>query len=93
MIERHIRASLLASLADTRVVLLNGARQTGKSTLATSIAESHAAPYLSLDDPSVLALAKADPDALVTGHAGLVVIDEVQQARRWGQVSLGNLMA
>lgn len=80
MIERHIRANLLSSLTDTRVVLLNGARQTGKSTLAKNIAGMHAAPYLSLDDPTVLALAKADPDALVTDHAGLVVIDEVQHA-------------
>lgn len=80
MIERYIRANLLSSLTDTRVVLLNGARQTGKSTLAKNIAETHAAPYLSLDDPTVLALAKADPDALGTGHAGLVVIDEVQHA-------------
>jgi predicted AAA+ superfamily ATPase len=80
MIERHIRANLLASLADTRVVLLNGARQTGKSTLAKNIAEMHTAPYLSLDDPTILALAKTDPDALVTGHTGLVVIDEVQLA-------------
>lgn len=80
MIDRHIREKLLSSLADTRVVLLNGARQTGKSTLAKNIAEMHAAPYLSLDDPTVLALAKADPDALVSGHAGLIVIDEVQHA-------------
>jgi len=80
MIERWIYEKLLAALTDTRVVLLNGARQTGKSTLAKGIAEMHAAPYLSLDDPTILALAKADPDALVTGHAGLIVIDEVQHA-------------
>lgn len=80
MIHRLINEKLAASLADTRVVLLNGARQTGKSTLARNIAEIHAAPYLSLDDPSVLALARSDPDALVTGHSGLIVIDEVQHA-------------
>lgn len=80
MIHRLITEKLAASLADTRVVLLNGARQTGKSTLARNIAEIHAAPYLSLDDPTVLALARSDPDALVTGHSGLVVIDEVQHA-------------
>lgn len=80
MLERRIHEKLLAALADTRVVLLNGARQTGKSTLAKAIAETRTAAYLSLDDPTVLALAKADPDALVTGHSGLVVIDEVQHA-------------
>ena len=80
MLERRIHEKLLAALADTRVVLLKGARQTGKSTLAKAIAETRTAAYLSLDDPTVLALAKADPDALVTGHSGLVVIDEVQHA-------------
>ena len=80
MLERRIHEKLLVALADTRVVLLNGARQTGKSTLAKAIAETRTAAYLSLDDPTVLALAKADPVALVTGHPGLVVIDEVQHA-------------
>lgn len=80
MIERQISEKLHASLADTRVVLLNGARQTGKSTLAKAVADACSAPYLSLDDPTVLALARADPDALVTGHSGLVIIDEVQHA-------------
>jgi len=80
MLHRLITEKLAASLADTRVVLLNGARQTGKSTLARNIAGMHAAPYLSLDDPGVLALARSDPDALVAGHSGLVVIDEVQHA-------------
>jgi predicted AAA+ superfamily ATPase len=80
MIDRRIRDNLVAALGDTRVVLLNGARQTGKSTLARAIAEEHASPYLSLDDPAVLGLARSDSFALVSGQDGLVVIDEVQHA-------------
>ncbi len=80
MIDRLIGKNLTAALADTRVVLLNGARQTGKSTLARSVAEARAAPYLSLDDPTVLSLARSDPFALLSGQDGLVVIDEVQHA-------------
>jgi len=38
MIRRHLTASILEALGDTPVVLLNGARQTGKSTLAQWIA-------------------------------------------------------
>lgn len=34
MYQRNIILKLDAALADTRVVLLNGARQVGKSTLA-----------------------------------------------------------
>ena len=36
MIRRHITGNLLQALADTPVVLVNGARQTGKSTLVQS---------------------------------------------------------
>jgi hypothetical protein len=67
-------------LSDTRVVLLNGARQTGKSTLAQRVAQARGGRYFTLDDPAVLALALADPAALVRGFDGLTVIDEVQLA-------------
>lgn len=80
MIDRRVLANLTAALADTRVVLLNGARQTGKSTLVRSVAEDRAASYLSLDDPAALGLARSDPFALVAEHQGLIVIDEVQHA-------------
>jgi len=41
MIKRHITPAILKALADTPVVLLTGARQTGKSTLAKAIASQH----------------------------------------------------
>lgn len=80
MYRRYIEQRLAAALADTRVVLVNGARQAGKSTLAQSIAQARRGRYLSLDDPAVLASARADPAALVGGFDGLTVIDEVQLA-------------
>ncbi|MFO1191574.1 MAG: hypothetical protein U1F00_05380 [Rhodoferax sp.] len=45
------------ALADTPVVLLNGARQTGKSTLAQTLAARDGRRYLTLDDRVVLAAA------------------------------------
>jgi len=36
MIRRHITEHLLQALADTPAILVNGARQTGKSTLVQS---------------------------------------------------------
>lgn len=63
------------------MVLLHGARQTGKSTLARRIAgDPHPARYISLDDATKLAAATSDPQAFVRGLAGPVVIDEVQRA-------------
>ncbi|MGI8335044.1 ATP-binding protein, partial [Actinomadura scrupuli] len=69
----------LEALADTRVVVVNGARQVGKSTLAKLIVErSPEARELYLDDPAVRAAAESDPSAFVR-HDGLLLIDEIQR--------------
>jgi uncharacterized protein len=68
-----------AALADTRVVVINGARQTGKSTLARLIAAGSPGSELRyLDEAPVRAAARADPSLFVR-HDGLLVIDEVQR--------------
>ena len=73
----HERVS--AALGDTRVVVLNGARQTGKSTLARLVVHSRPGTEIRyLDDAAVRAAAGADPAAFVR-HDGLLVIDEVQR--------------
>ncbi|TDO45375.1 AAA domain-containing protein [Kribbella sp. VKM Ac-2527] len=67
------------ALGDTRVVVLNGARQVGKSTLAKLIVDrSPGARELYLDDPAVSAAAEADPSAFVRDE-GLLLIDEIQR--------------
>ncbi|HET7875018.1 MAG TPA: ATP-binding protein [Methylomirabilota bacterium] len=78
MLRRHIEEPLRAALADTPVVLLVGARQTGKSTLAQSLVRPE--QYVTLDDATVLAAAKADPAEFVGQFEDFVVIDEVQRA-------------
>jgi len=81
MIARHLTPALLAALSDTPVVLLNGARQTGKSTLVRALAErEHPARYLTLDDPAVLAAVRGDPAGFLAGLTGPVILDEVQRA-------------
>jgi len=80
MYRRFIEGRLRAALNDTRVVLLNGARQTGKSTIAQAIAEEREGQYLTLDDPAVAGLARSDPAALVQSAGDFLVIDEVQYA-------------
>lgn len=63
------------------MVLLHGARQTGKSTLAQSLAsDEHPARYLTLDGATVLAAANGDPAGFLAGLEGAVVLDEVQRA-------------
>src|SRR5205085_9806467 len=81
MIRRHITDRLLNALRRAPVVLLQGARQTGKSTLVKWLAAGrHRAEYLTLDDAVTLAAAQRDPAGFLSGLAGNVILDEVQKA-------------
>ncbi len=81
MLKRHLTPRVLEALADTPVVLLNGPRQAGKSTLAQGVAShEHPARYLTLDDATTLAAARSDPQGFLAGFEGPVVIDEIQRA-------------
>jgi predicted AAA+ superfamily ATPase len=81
MRRRNIEPALRAALGDSPVVLVHGARQTGKTTLVQAVADaSPARRYLTLDDASVLAAAKGDPDGFISGLDGSVVLDEIQRA-------------
>ena len=81
MISRHATRRLLDGLRDTPVVYLQGARQTGKSTLVRAIAKQHhPAAYLTLDTAAVFAAAAEDPENFVAGLDRPVVIDEAQRA-------------
>src|SRR5262245_32492045 len=81
MYHRSLGPEVLAALADTPVVVLQGPRQGGKSTLAQSlVAAGHPATYFTLDHADVLAAAKADPTGFVAGLPERVVLDEIQHA-------------
>lgn len=77
-IARHAQSQITTALQDTRVVLVVGPRQAGKTTLARQYANSDR-PYLTLDDPATLAAARSDPVGFVRGLKS-AVIDEVQRA-------------
>jgi len=81
MIRRHLAERVLEALADTPVVMLQGARQTGKSTLAEWVAGGpHRAKYITLDDPATLSGMSEDPAGFLAASPGNLVIDEVQRA-------------
>ncbi|MDP2824982.1 MAG: ATP-binding protein [Sulfuritalea sp.] len=75
---RFIAPRVAEALADTRVVLLAGPRQSGKTTLAKQF-ETEGIRYLSLDTPAVLDAARGDPLGFVRG-LDRAIIDEVQRA-------------
>ncbi|CAK0776697.1 conserved hypothetical protein [Gammaproteobacteria bacterium] len=80
MIRRHIQDSIRLAMTDTPVVLLNGARQTGKTTLAQAMVAESEAQYFTLDDSATLALAAGDPAGFIRNLGDQVVIDEIQKA-------------
>lgn len=81
MIDRFLSAAVIASLSDSPTVFLQGARQSGKSTLVQALGElGHQARYVTLDDAAVRGAATADPQAFVAGLDTPVIIDEVQRA-------------
>ena len=74
---RLVGSSLEQRLRVMPAVVVTGARQTGKSTLAHDLTPGNRR-YYSLDDLDVLDLARRDPDALLEGDQA-VTLDEVQR--------------
>ena len=80
LVPRHAQALVSDALADTRVVLVNGARQAGKSTLTRlATADLSGTTVRLLDDPATFRAAQDDPTGFVD-HDGLMVIDEIRLA-------------
>ena len=75
---RLVGASLGDRLRVMPAVVVTGARQTGKSTLAQDLVPGRR-HYVSLDDLDALDAAHRDPDALLGGTLP-VTLDEVQRA-------------
>ncbi len=78
-VPRRAAPAITDALADTRVVLVNGARQAGKSTLVRAVAGQRAAEWRDLDLPQDRQSAHQDPIGFVA-FPGLMVIDEIQRA-------------
>lgn len=78
--ERRVTPEINEALSDRPVVLLNGARQTGKSTLAEHISGREKREFFTMDDFTILSAVKSDPKGFIEGLNGPVSIDEVQRA-------------
>ena len=78
MYPRFVEQHLKIALADTRVVMLTGPRQAGKTTLA-QLCAGNRMTYLTLDNATTLEAAHNDPTGFVRG-LDRAVIDEVQRA-------------
>jgi predicted AAA+ superfamily ATPase len=77
MIERELAPQLRRLAATFPVVLLTGARQSGKTTLARALFEH--LPYVSLENPDERDFAQADPRRFLARYGSGAVFDEVQR--------------
>ncbi len=81
LVSRHIAANVRLALADTRVAVILGARQVGKSTLIEQIAASLShRTIVTLDNPQSRQAALDDPTGFIADLATPAAIDEVQRA-------------
>lgn len=77
-IRRYIEARLLHAARTRPVVVLTGARQTGKTSTLRRLFPKHA--FVSLDLPSEAEQAEKEPAAFLRRHPGPALYDEVQYA-------------
>src|SRR4029077_9029190 len=79
MIDRKTDIRLVrTALRRSRVAVLLGPRQCGKTTLARQLVPADSLNYFDLEDPPSLARL-AEPDTALRPLKGLVVIDEIQR--------------
>lgn len=74
---RSLTAAVQTALADTPVVCIAGARQSGKTTLVRGLEPSR--PFYTLDEGRYHHTAQLDPDGFIAGLPEFVTIDEVQR--------------
>lgn len=77
--ERTIKDTIKNVSETFPVLLVTGPRQVGKSTLLESLMEP-GRKKVSLDNPTIRAMAKSDPELFLQRYAPPVLIDEVQYA-------------
>jgi uncharacterized protein len=78
VLPRRTAGTVAEALADTRVVLVTGARQCGKSTLVRTLAGDRVAEWRNLDSAANRQSAIADPSGFVEADEPMV-IDEIQR--------------
>lgn len=74
----HSKTQIETALSRSRITLLIGPRQCGKTTLARQFVPSDSPNYFDLEDPISLARLE-EPMTALASLTGLVVIDEVQR--------------
>lgn len=78
-VTRHVTRRVAEALEDTRVVVVQGARQVGKTTLLEDIVRVRDGRLVTFDDESTRVAAQLDPVGFLRQTEGLLAIDEIQR--------------
>jgi uncharacterized protein len=79
LISRRIADHAVEYLDAFRVIIVNGPRQSGKTTLLRQLEACRGGTYLTLDDGALRAAAQADPVAFIVDGPKPMMIDEIQR--------------
>lgn len=81
LIPRHLATFAGEALTTFPAIVIQGARQVGKSTFASQILHDRPALFVTLDDETTRAVASEAPESLIEQAGdGALVIDELQRA-------------
>jgi len=78
-LQRNISEKLEKTLKRSPVVLLTGARQTGKTTLVKQLCQHKGYSYITFDDLRYLSAAQNDPISFISNLELPVILDEIQR--------------
>jgi predicted AAA+ superfamily ATPase len=78
ILPRALASRVTAALSDTPVVVINGPRQSGKTTLVRSLSHPRRCELVTLDDTASREAARIDPRTFVDRPLDRLVIDEAQ---------------
>ncbi len=80
MFRRNIEERVEEAISHSRVVLINGPRQVGKTTLVRELIDfGQEVNYVSFDDIASLSFAQRDPVGFIGQFGGTTIIDEIQR--------------
>lgn len=77
MIERKIQTEIIRLASEYSVILIQGPRQSGKTTLCRMLFPEK--PYFSLEEPDIRSRAEQDPRGFLSSVPDGAVLDEVQR--------------
>jgi uncharacterized protein len=79
LVARQLKPVLEELMEDLRVVVVNGPRQAGKTTLLRQLHSARGGRFYTLDQPEIFQFVRDDPTGFITDTPRPTFIDEVQR--------------